>query len=199
MSEAARVSGPDLGHGHPYPGVSLAALAEGSKPSASASLKLLPATARLVFRGREAAIGPAGEAFGVALPREACRFNTNGTRSVLWLGPDEWILLAPGEGPAPLFAAIETATAGLPHALVDVSSRSVAFDLSGPKAGFVLNQGNPLDLSLDAFPVGMCTRTVFAKSEIVLRRTAPDSFVVDVWRSFAPYVWQLLEEARRGA
>ena len=175
----------------------LAALAASSPNRADATLKPLPACARLAFRGREGAIGPAGDAFGVALPREACRFNTDGDRSALWLGPDEWILLAPGANPGPIAAAIETATAHVPHALVDVSSRSVALELSGPKAAFVLNQGCPLDLALARFPVGMCTRTLFHKAEIVLSRVGADTFRIDVWRSFAPYVWGLLEEGRR--
>lgn len=175
----------------------LAALAAASRAIPSARLTALGDAARLVFRGREAAIGPAGEAFGVALPREACRFNAAAGRFAFWLGPDEWLLLAPGAEAAPLFAAIEAATAGLPHSLVDVSARSVGIEIAGDKAAFVLNQGNPLDLSLDAFPVGMCTRTVFHKAEIVLVRHAPDVFHIDVWRSFAPYVWELLEDARR--
>jgi glucoamylase len=33
-----------------------------------------------------------------------------------------------------------------------------------------------LDLDIEAFPVDMCTRTVFAKADIVLWRTAPDTF-----------------------
>jgi sarcosine oxidase subunit gamma len=43
----------------------------------------------------------------------------------------------------------------------------------------------------------MCTRTVFAKAEVVLWRTGADAFHVEVWRSFAPYVLGLLEEAAR--
>jgi len=61
----------------------------------------------------------------------------------------------------------------------------------------VLNTGCPLDLSLDEFPVGMCTRTIFGKSEIVLWRTSAAGFRVEVWRSFAAYVWRMLEEAGR--
>jgi sarcosine oxidase subunit gamma len=43
----------------------------------------------------------------------------------------------------------------------------------------------------------MCTRTLFEKSEIVLWRTAPDTFHIEVWRSFAPYVTALLAEVAR--
>jgi len=175
----------------------LDALAPKARAIEAAKLLALGPAARLAFRGREAAVQAAGEAFGVALPREACRRNEADGRFALWLGPDEWLLIVPGSDPAPLFDAIEAATAGLPHSLVDVSARSVGIEIAGERAAFVLNQGNPLDLSLEAFPVGMCTRTVFHKAEIVLVRHAPDIFHIDVWRSFAPYVWEMLEQGRR--
>jgi sarcosine oxidase subunit gamma len=40
----------------------------------------------------------------------------------------------------------------------------------------------------------MCTRTVFAKADIVLWRTQENAFHVEVWRSFAGYVTGLLRE-----
>jgi sarcosine oxidase subunit gamma len=40
----------------------------------------------------------------------------------------------------------------------------------------------------------MCTRTVFAKADIVLWRTGEQTFHVEVWRSFAGYVTGLLVE-----
>jgi sarcosine oxidase subunit gamma len=43
----------------------------------------------------------------------------------------------------------------------------------------------------------MCTRTLFGKAEIVLWRTAPDAFHIEVWRSFARYVLDCLGEALR--
>jgi sarcosine oxidase subunit gamma len=57
----------------------------------------------------------------------------------------------------------------------------------------MLNAGCPLDLDERAFPVGMATRTLFMKADIVLWRVAEQKFHIEVWRSFAPYVWSLLE------
>jgi len=172
-------------------------LATGARHAEAARLRTLAPATRLAFRSREAGIGPAGDAYGVALPVEPCRFNIRDNRLALWLGPDEWLLIAPNAEPAPIFATIEAALAGIPHALVDVSSRSIGIEIAGEQAAFVLNQGCPLDLHLQAFPVGMCTRTLFAKTEIVLVRHAPDVFHIDVWRSFAAYLWTYLDEARR--
>ena len=50
-----------------------------------------------------------------------------------------------------------------------------------------------------AFPVGACTRTVLAKIEIVLLRTAEDAFRVECWRSFSHYVFEFLGEAAQDA
>ena len=43
----------------------------------------------------------------------------------------------------------------------------------------------------------MCTRTVFAKADIVLWRTRADAFHLEVWRSFAGYVGGVLAEIAR--
>ena len=82
---------------------------------------------------------------------------------------------------------------GVPHSLVDVSDRQVGIVLEGPQAANMLNAGCPLDLQ-GAFPVGMCTRTVFAKAEIVLWHTATETWRIEVWRSFAAYLRGLLME-----
>jgi len=161
------------------------------------ALTLLPPASRHILRGRPAAIEAAGTAFGTALPQQACRAAVAGARAALWLGPDEWLLLAPeAEGPA-LAAALEQAMEPHPHALVDISHRQVGLEVAGAEAAAALNAGCPLDLDPAAFPVGMCTRTVLAKAEIVLWRKTPVTFHVEVWRSFAGYVWAFLTEASR--
>ena len=92
---------------------------------------------------------------------------------------------------------MQQAAEGKPNSLVDASHRQVGIEVSGRDAAAALNAGCPLDLDPAVFPMGTCTRTVLGKSEIVLWRTAPTTFHVEVWRSFAPYVWQLLDEALR--
>ena len=152
-----------------------------------------PHATQFVFRGAHAAAQLAGSAFGVALPTTPCRAETSAGRAALWLGPDEWLLLARAVDAD----ALQSALQDQPAALVDVSQRTVFFKLSGPLAARTLNAGCPLDLDMAAFPVGMCTRTVLEKAEIILWRTGPEEFQVGVWRSFAAYVRGLLEEGGR--
>ena len=94
-------------------------------------------------------------------------------------------------------AALKRALGGMPCALVDISHRQFALEVSGPHAATILSGGCPLDLDLGEFPVGMCTRTVFAKADIVLWRTRGDAFHLEVWRSFSGYVTALLCEIAR--
>jgi sarcosine oxidase subunit gamma len=167
--------------------------AAASPPCAAAELRPLAPAARFIFRGRQGAVVAAGQAFGVVLPETACRAATAGDRAALWLGPDEWLLIAPEpDDVAERFAGL----AGLPHALVGVGHRNTGLEIAGPEAATVLASGCPLDLDIEAFPVGMCTRTVLGKAEIVLWRTAPETFRIEVWRSFTAYVWQFLDMAR---
>lgn len=163
-----------------------------------AALTALPPAARFILRGRPGAIEAAGPAFGAPLPQLACRAADAGEgRAALWLGPDEWLLLAPPDAGPALAAALERVMQDQPHALADVSHRQVGIEVSGADAAAALNAGCPLDLDSATFPVGMCTRTVFGKAEIVLWRTAPETFRVEMMRSFAAYVWSFLEEAAR--
>jgi sarcosine oxidase subunit gamma len=162
-------------------------------------LKPLPAALRFAFYGDAAAQAAAAPVWGTGFSTHACRANVNGSRAALWLGPDEYLLLdrAAAEATTPgstTLEALELALGDIPHALVDVSHRHLALQLIGPHVTNILNGACPLDLDLSAFPVGMCTRTVFAKADIVLWRTAPSMFHVDVWRSFAGYVTGLMSE-----
>ena len=152
---------------------------------------------RGILRGAEAVRAVAADTLGVPVPAAACRAGSGGGRAALWLGPDEWLLIAP-EGDACL-TALRRALAALDHSLVDVSHRQVGLSVSGPAAALLLASGCPLDLDPRAFPVGMCTRTVLAKTEVVLWRTAAEAFRIEVWRSFAPYLADYLAEAARGS
>jgi sarcosine oxidase, subunit gamma len=155
----------------------------------------LPPCTRLILRGRAAAVEAATAPLSFALPVQPCRTVTAGDRSALWLGPDEWLILAASSDT--VAAGLAQAMRGLAHALVDVGHRQCAIELSGGTAADVLNAGCPLDLDAAAFPVGMCTRTVLAKSEIVLWRTAVGTFRIEIVRSFVPYIRRFLREAAR--
>lgn len=162
-----------------------------------AEMTPLPPTARLIFQGGQVACKTAGDAFRLALPEQACRANAIGDRAALWLGPDEYLLLAPIAEMTTIALEVTKALAGTPHSLVDVSQRQVAWRLSGPDANAILNSGCPLDLDLAEFPPGMCTRTIVGKAQIILWRKAAEEYHLEIWRSYSDYVRELLLDAAR--
>jgi len=153
--------------------------------------------ARFVLQGGRPVREAAGRAFGLALPEDACRAHSEGERAALWLGPDEQLLLAPAGESARLQAELDAALQGLAHSLVDVGQRQVALAVSGPWARDILASGCPLDLESEVFPLGMCTRTLFAKAEVVLWRRGVEEYHLDVARSFAAYVLDWMRAVNR--
>jgi sarcosine oxidase, subunit gamma len=166
--------------------------------TASNLLHPLPPATRYILRGSPEVRAAAEGAFGVGIPSRACRASAQGGRAALWLGPDEWLLIAPDAELGAVATALSVALDGQPHSLVDISHRQTAFTVSGPHAALLLGSGVALDLDERAFPVDMCTRTMLAKAEVVLWRIDTEAFRVEVWRSFAAYVSQYLAEAARG-
>lgn len=165
---------------------------------ASAGVAPLGHFGRAVLRCREAQVAQASKRLGVELPRDACRSVKSGELSALWLGPDEWLLMQPlagGDWAGQLAARLGDTLCSL----ADVSHRQVALGVFGDRAKDILASGCALDLSLTAFPLGACTRTMFAKAEVVLWRTGVESFHLEVWRSFARYAEALLREAENEA
>lgn len=156
---------------------------------------VLPPAERISLRAPEASVASLSRALGVTLPQKPKTSASKNGRTVFWLGPDEWFVIDEAGGD-PLD---DCAKAKALHSAVGVSHRNVALAVSGAGAQATVSAGCPQDLSLDAFPVGACSRTVMGKSEILLYRPAADTFRVECWRSFSDYVFTFLTEAARDA
>lgn len=155
------------------------------------ALTVLPPAYRMSLRAPDASVPGLSKALGLTLPQQPKRSTSKGSCTAMWLGPDEWLVIEEGaKDPVKACGAVEAL-----HSAVDISHRNVAMLVSGPAAANTINAGCPQDLSIQAFPVGACSRTVLGKVEIVLLRTGDDSFRVECWRSFSDYVFAFLAEA----
>ena len=155
-----------------------------------------PAAERISLRAGGDALPAIDKALGLELPRRPKASARAKELTALWLGPDEWLVIGKdGAGLAAKLANVE----GAAFSAVDISHRNTAMSVSGAKAALALASGCPQDLSLAAFPVGACSRTVLGKSEIVLLREAETDFRVECWRSFSDYVWKYLVDAAKSA
>lgn len=112
-------------------------------------------------------------------------------RDVLWLGPDEWLVTKELE-----IEKLRHAFEGIHAAVVDVTSSRVEIEVAGPDAEETLSKAATLDFALQSFPVGACAQTNLARTQGIVRRTAPDRFVIYVRTSFAGYLEAWLRDAR---
>ncbi len=162
---------------------------------AHVSVTPAPEAFRLSLRAPAASVSALSKALGVALPQKPKTSAASGTRTALWLGPDEWLVIDTGKSnPMDALAGIKAL-----HSAVDVSHRNTAILVAGKGAEATLNAGCPQDLSPAAFPAGACSRTVLGKIEVVIVRTGPQAFRVECWRSFSDYAFTFLADAAKDA
>jgi sarcosine oxidase subunit gamma len=131
---------------------------------------------------------------GCGLPVQPLESARRGSLAALWLAPDEWLLVG---GSDDLGARIETAFRGHFITVTDVSDAYCALRLAGPHALDVLAKGCGLDTHDSVFPPGRVARSLLAKVDVILHRTAADAFEIFVARSYADYLWRWLEDAGR--
>ncbi|HEY4044055.1 MAG TPA: sarcosine oxidase subunit alpha family protein [Rhodopila sp.] len=166
-----------------------------ARPSHVVQLRPAGAATRLSVRAGPAAATAIGLTLAVLLPTAPCRSVIARERAALWLGPDEWLILAP-ESAHGLVARAIKAAGDNPVSVVDVSQASRTLEIAGERAAWCLNALCALDLDIRAFPVGMCTRTLLGQAEVILWRVGLQVFRLDVARSLMVYVWECLEMAR---
>ena len=94
-----------------------------------------PASARFNLRLNPAdtgALDAVAAALGTALPLTPnTAADADDDRTILWLGPDEWLVAAPAADGDALAAALGVALAGRHHAVCDVSAMYTTLALSG--------------------------------------------------------------------
>ncbi|HZK88879.1 MAG TPA: sarcosine oxidase subunit gamma family protein [Stellaceae bacterium] len=134
---------------------------------------------------------------GLALPPGANRVTATGAMRVLWLGPDEWLVVADGEAtdlPARLSGA-----AGSRAAVTDLSSSRTIVEIGGSAARDLLAAGCGLDLHPRAFAAGHCAQTLVARVPVILDQLddAP-RYRLLVRRSYAAWLIDWLIDASHG-
>ena len=140
------------------------------------------------------ALAAAARAAALELPLVANKSSSGSGRTALWLGPDQWLIVAPPDK-AP---QLEPALAGLRASVTDVSDLRAALELAGPHAEDVLRKGCAIDLHPRVFQAGDCAVTALARVRVALHRAAAtDSYLIYVERSYAHYLWDWLIDASR--
>jgi sarcosine oxidase subunit gamma len=146
-------------------------------------------------------ITDAQRALGIELPLMPDRWHGTDRIAAIWLGPDEWLLVAPDGEAADIENTMRESRAKDPWlSLVDVSHNYTALMLSGPRTRDLLAKGCALDLHSSAFSAGHCAQTILAKSRVLLRAVDGENSI-ELWvrNSFAGYLAEWLLDACEGS
>lgn len=144
----------------------------------------------------------AGDADGrLDLPVEPNTWSAFGEqRELLWLGPDEWLVVGP-EGSAPVtIGELGGALAGVHRSIIDVSANRTVFDVSGEARHELLLQGCGLDLHPRSWRTGMCAQSLLARVPAIVQEHG-DVTRIFVRPSFAGYLaaWFARTDGRTSA
>lgn len=133
---------------------------------------------------------------GYALPG-ACRAHLDTEVNALWLGPDEWLLVAPPGRATELTAGLRSAIGEEFATVTDTSAQRTVLALSGPLLPEILSQGCALDLAADKADAGTCHTTLLAQAGVtlVVREAGPLAAWLLVRSSFAGYLAAWLADA----
>jgi heterotetrameric sarcosine oxidase gamma subunit len=135
---------------------------------------------------------------GLPLPLAANRVAAMAALRVLWLGPDEWLIVADDDAPD-LLPRLERAVAGRRAAINDLSSSRIIIEIAGSAARDLLAAGCGLDLHPRAFAPGQCAQTLVARVPVILDQLddAPHYRLL-VRRSSAAWLCDWLIDAAEG-
>lgn len=155
----------------------------------------IPLLGYIALRGsalNTAFVSAASSALGVALPTEPCRMATASWGSVLWLSPDEWLLLCSRTERPALQLGLETALAGIHSQVVDNSGGYTTVLLQGQHAEDVLRHCTVYDTH--QLTENKVVGSTFGKTSALFFKHALGYQLV-FRRSFADYIWLYLERS----
>ena len=135
-----------------------------------------------------------GECLGVGLPRQVGLVGLTDAYTVLWLGPDEWLVVSHKE-PDGLTRHLQDAVADGPGSAVDVSANRTVLELSGPSARQVLEKGCTVDLHPRVFGAGRAVATTVGPVAVILWQVGRTSYRLIPRSSFADYLARWLLDA----
>ena len=150
---------------------------------------------KLNIRGDNSLKAAVKAATGCHFPPLANHFETAGERHIVWLGPDEYLLLCESGKEKALYDTLTSTIKTNHYAITDVSDSLCALSLSGAAVRDVLAKGCSLDFLPSKFGTGRCAQSLLAHAGITLMALPDDAFILICRTSFAPYVHDWLVDA----
>nr|WP_319516974.1 sarcosine oxidase subunit gamma family protein [uncultured Cohaesibacter sp.] len=133
---------------------------------------------------------------GSPLPLKPCSSQEKGAVAVLWMGPNEWLIIANETDTLKPLPEMALALAEYHCALVDISNSKVMLSLSGPSSRDVLSKGCSIDFYSNEWRKGHCVNSLYARCDVTIwQRATRDHYAILVRNSFSDYVSDYLLDA----
>ncbi|WPC75573.1 sarcosine oxidase subunit gamma [Vibrio porteresiae] len=170
------------------------------KPTTNKSgvvMKELALMGHLIIRGNAenaAFVEGVSRVLGLALPTKPLTAETNDVTSILWLSPDEWLVLSSADMIYDIEVALREKLTGH-FSIVNQSGGQTVIELTGVNVLDVLKKSTSLDVHPTVFPVGKVVGSLLAKSSATYYHCGENQWRLIVRRSFADYIWRWLMDA----
>jgi sarcosine oxidase subunit gamma len=139
-----------------------------------------------------------GRVAGVDLPTTPNSVTGTASLAALWLGPDEWLLVAEGADERRM-AALEAVARANAGSVVDVSAGRTTVELAGSLARSLLEEGCSIDLHPRSFRSGSCAQTLVGRVSVILWQVTDEPrYRLLVRPSFARHLARWLVDALDG-
>jgi sarcosine oxidase, subunit gamma len=184
------------------PASHLAPTFESGSVAGTVALKEIPFQTMVGIRvDRESDAGTRLASVTGGLPAACGEVSGSERATTLWLGPEEFLVIAPESAHdslgGDLVRALVEALGADPGQVVDLSANRTTFELSGIRARDVLEKGCSLDLHPREFRTGTALATEIGNIPAMLLKTGEDSFRIFPRASFADFLGRWLLDGMR--
>ena len=144
-------------------------------------------------------ISSCGKILGAVLPTKPNTYVQNEKVKIIWLGPDEWIIINDQENK--LFIKLKNELGDLEASVTNISENRTIIRLSGKKIITLLSKFLVLDLEKNLGTQSSCAQTLFVKVPILLVRNDDNNQIPVIYiftnRSHAKYIYNLLVDGTK--
>lgn len=170
------------------------------------SMQEAPHLGKLILRIDPTLLGAKAQKVlqGADLPIEACTssLSDTGSLSILWLGPDEWMIVSEANAQVALQSRMETALKAQHFQLSNVTDYYCCIEISGHQTREILMNLTTLDMDARTFSVGDVKGTLFGHANAFVWQVqdetgAAEKFRLIVRSSMADYLWCLISRSAR--
>ncbi|MCB6185413.1 sarcosine oxidase subunit gamma [Leeia sp. TBRC 13508] len=130
-----------------------------------------------------------------SLPVKPSTFSFGPSGTVIWLSPDEWLITGPKEKNTSLMQSLEAALGEQHVQVVDNSGGYTMVYLTGKEHVTSLRHLGVYDF--ESIEPGQAISTVISKINVTVYRHDNKGFFVIFRRSFADYVWKIIERTAK--